>query len=211
MDGEFYKDWSKRLIGPQTAAAYRGPEQGLAATQKAHNDKLYAQPSSTQPAAVGGLSNDPTAVATRRCLELGGEPVACMGKGFMGGLMGMVGVDTKAMLAPSRAGVVLVGNYRSRGTLPTVNFSSGNASIQNCGVLVADSRNYSIRKSPGAVKIVMENEPGQIVLDLQPDGGLIGPGLTTVKGQIITGCSTETKRLYVDGARSKLQRPVHHQ
>src|SRR5207245_2515332 len=29
MNSDFYKDWSKRLIGPQTAAAYKGAETGL--------------------------------------------------------------------------------------------------------------------------------------------------------------------------------------
>src|SRR6202047_1760172 len=36
VNSEFYKDWSKRLIGPQSAAAYKGAEAGLAATQQAH-------------------------------------------------------------------------------------------------------------------------------------------------------------------------------
>src|SRR5260370_23748133 len=31
MNGAFYRDWSKLLIGPQTAAAYKGAEGGLAA------------------------------------------------------------------------------------------------------------------------------------------------------------------------------------
>ena len=32
MNSDFYKDWSKRLIGKQSAAAYKGAETGLAAT-----------------------------------------------------------------------------------------------------------------------------------------------------------------------------------
>jgi len=32
MDSAFYKDWSKRLIGPQTASAYKNAEAGLAAS-----------------------------------------------------------------------------------------------------------------------------------------------------------------------------------
>src|SRR6266550_1639095 len=31
MNSDFYKDWSKRLIGPQSVAAYKGAETGLAA------------------------------------------------------------------------------------------------------------------------------------------------------------------------------------
>ena len=36
MDSAFYDDWSKRLIGKQSAAAYKGAEAGLAAGQQAH-------------------------------------------------------------------------------------------------------------------------------------------------------------------------------
>src|ERR1700758_3672901 len=64
MNSDFYKDWSKRLIGPQSAAAYKGAETGLAATAKAHfdqekrvNDEARASADKT----TGGLSNDPTA------------------------------------------------------------------------------------------------------------------------------------------------------
>ena len=39
-DSAFYADWSKRLIGPQTAAAYKGAEAGVGATQKAHVDSI---------------------------------------------------------------------------------------------------------------------------------------------------------------------------
>src|SRR6266851_4730675 len=74
MNSDFYKDWSKRLIGPQTAAAYKGAEAGLGATAKAHfdeqkrvNDEARAAASRPDTTTSGGLSNDPTAVATRRC------------------------------------------------------------------------------------------------------------------------------------------------
>src|SRR5205823_11379147 len=89
MNGVFYKDWSKRLIGPQSAAAYKGAEAGLAASgQKHYEQELadYKQDSAAQQAAdkqiygTQGLSNDPTAVATRRCLELGGSNAGCLGK-----------------------------------------------------------------------------------------------------------------------------------
>ena len=77
MNDVFYKDWSKRLIGPQSAAAYKGAEAGLAASgQKHYQQEMadYKRDSAAQQAAdkqiygTQGLSNDPTAVATRRCL-----------------------------------------------------------------------------------------------------------------------------------------------
>src|SRR6266699_6166351 len=95
MNDGFYKDWSKRLIGPQSAAAYKGAEAGLAASGQKHYEQEmadYKRDSAAQQAAdkqisgTQGLSNDPTAVATRRCLELGGSNAGCMGKGFKSGL-----------------------------------------------------------------------------------------------------------------------------
>ena len=76
MDGPFYQDWSKRLIGPQTAAAYKNAEAGLnAAGERRYKQAMdqYKQDRAAQQAAdkqnygTQSLSDDPTAVAARRC------------------------------------------------------------------------------------------------------------------------------------------------
>ncbi len=210
MNGKFYDDWSKRLIGPQTAAAYKGAAASLAATGQAHYEKemqQYKEDRAAQQAAdkqifgTQGLSNDPTAVATRRCLELGGSNAGCMGKGFMSGFKDLIGFTPEteeAMMGPGEAGVVLHGLYKNPATTATLTFS-GRVSIDGCGKLVPDGHNYSIDKRPGSVRVTVENEPHPIVLTMRPDGGLTGPGLIDVKGRIIVGYHTETKTLYRDG------------
>src|SRR5258708_25792643 len=79
MNGSFYDDWSKRLIGPQSAAAYKQAEAGLAAAGERRyqqSNEQYRQDRAAQQAAdrqIYGnknLSDDPTAVAGSRCLEL---------------------------------------------------------------------------------------------------------------------------------------------
>lgn len=213
MDSDFYKDWSKRLIGPQSAAAYKGAEQGLGATQRAHvaqEQQQYQQDVAAQQAGASGMSGDPTAVATRRCLELGGDAIACMGKGLANGLISMVtgGTGLSDLTGPGRAGVVLIGNYRSSGSLPTINFSSGNASIVNCGKLADDSRGYTVEKSGGSVKLVLSNEPSSIVLSMRSDGSLTGPGLITVSGHVISGYEVVTS--YKNGvATGSTRTPVY--
>jgi hypothetical protein len=204
MNGDFYKDWSKRLIGPQSAVAYKEAEAGLAASGERHYQQEmadYKRDSAAQQAAdkqifgTQGLSNDPTAVATRRCLELGGSSVGCMGKGFMSGFMDMVGFGAAAqeeLTGPGKAGVVLSGLYKNPATVITVNFGEGEAAIGGCGKLVDDSRNYTIDKRPGSTRITLDNEPNPIVLTMRPDGGLTGPGLIDVKGRIIVGYFTDT-------------------
>ncbi len=204
MNDGFYKDWSTRLIGSQSAAAYKGAEAGLAAAgERRYQQEMadYKRDSAAQQAAdkqiygTQGLSNDPTAVATRRCLELGGSSAGCMGKGFMSGFMDMIGFNAEAeesLVGPGRAGVVLSGLYKNPATTTTLDFGEGGVSINGCGKLVADPHNYAIEKRPGSVRVTVENEPNPIVLTMRADGGLTGPGLIEVKGRIIIGYFTHT-------------------
>jgi hypothetical protein len=202
MNSDFYKDWSKRLIGKQSAAAYKGAETGLAATAKAHYDeekRVNDEASANASKASGGLSNDPTAVATRRCLELGGTAAGCMGKGFMSGFMDMVGVNTEEIVGPGRAGVILFGGYKNPGTTVSLGFSAETVTIGGCGKLVAGGHAYTLEKRPGSLRVTVENEPRPIVLTMRPDGGLTGPGPVDVKGSIITGYHNVTETLYANG------------
>jgi hypothetical protein len=211
MNSDFYKDWSKRLIGPQSAAAYKGAEAGLAATQQAHVDSIKRaneeaqRQSQAQTTNAQGLSNDPTAVATRRCLELGGDATACVGKSFLGGLMGMVGLDTNtmsALTAPGRAGVVLSGIYHTPGATTSIHFANDSAGIDRCGDLEEVGSPYTIRRSPTGVQIILQSEPHPITLTMRSDGSLIGPGLVDVTGQVIIGYHTVTTTQMINGYRA---------
>jgi len=210
MDGAFYEDWSKRLIGPQTAAAYSGAEAGLAASgerfQRAITDNkpAGAAPQAADKPVLGApaMSNDPTAVAARRCLELGGTSIACMGKGLMSGVMDMIGFTAEvqeSLTGPGKAGAVISGFYKDPATLPTLGFAEDAVTINDCGTLVGDGHNYTVEKGPGSLRVTVENEPRPIVLTMRPDGGLVGPGLVDVKGRIIIGYHTETKTVYRNG------------
>ena len=193
MNDVFYKDWSKRLIGPQSAAAYKGAEAGLAASGQKHYEQEmadYKRDSAAQQAAdkqifgTQGLSNDPTAVATRRCLELGGSSAGCVGKGFMSGFKDLIGFTPEAeeeLTGPGKAGVVLSGLYKNPATVTTLGFGESGVTIGGCGKLVDDSHGYAIDKRPGSVRVTVDNEPSPIVLTMRPDGGLTGPGLIDVK------------------------------
>ena len=206
MNGAFYDDWSKRLIGPQSASEYKNAEAGLAAAgERAYQREMqqYKQDRAAQQAAdrqingpPGLLSDDPTAVATRRCLELGGDTVGCTGKGLNAGFMDLIGFGADAqesLLGPGTAGVILRGVYKNPTTVTTLNFNVDVVSLDGCGQLASDSRNYSFEKQrSGLIRITIANEPNPIVLTMRPDGGLTGPGLIDVKGQIIVGYFTKT-------------------
>lgn len=204
MNGPFYDDWSKRLIGPQSAAAYKNAESDLAAAGERRYQqatKEYKEGRAAQQAAdrqisggSGLLSDDPTAVTARRCLELGGTKGACMGKGLTAGFMDLIGLGElqESLSGPGSAGVILKGLYKNPATVTTLNFDAAVVSLDGCGKLASDSRNYSMEKMSGLVRITVANEPKPIVLTMRPDGGLTGPGLIDVKGQIIVGYFTRT-------------------
>jgi hypothetical protein len=108
--------------------------------------------------------------------------------------------------APSPvAGVVLVGDYHSKAQLPSLSFGNGSATLQDCGSLVPGNHDYTLRKSGSTVQLVLANEPEPITVTLQPDGTLSGPGSVLVKGSVVTGYTTTTKTLMVDGAYAASQ------
>lgn len=204
FDSAFYKDWSSRLIGKQSQATYKQAESELGARQKAHVDaekKMYEDAKRASTAGPGGLSNDPTAVATRRCLELGGGSLACMGKGMGAGFMDLLGFKPEDLTGPGIAGVVLAGLYKNPATTATLGFGPGNVTINGCGKLVSEGHGYTIEKRPGAAfRVNVANEPAPIHLSERQGGGLVGPGPVDVKGSIIVGYHTVTSTLYVNGA-----------
>ena len=203
--------WIKQLEGKEAADTYKGTEAELAASSKRFHDKIQKDLAPDPSAAshtlnAQGLSNDPTAVATRRCLELGGEALACTGKSFVGGLMNMVtgGSDLSELTGPSRSGVVLSGLY-GRGPGTSISFSNDSASLEHCGVLEPESAPYSIHKNGASVQVTLAISPTPITLTMHPDGSFTGPGPITLNGRIITGYTTTTSTAMVNGAPAAAQ------
>ncbi|MDP8980234.1 MAG: hypothetical protein M3O35_06555 [Acidobacteriota bacterium] len=204
FDIAFNQDWNKRLMGPQSKAAYKRTESELGARQASHVDSIKrANEEARKAPATADRTADPTAVATRRCLELGGTSTACLSKGFKSGLsslIGMVGINLDAMEGPRKAGLVLSGRFRDPRALASLNFGTNTATIGGCGKLVEEGRGYSITKGPNSLVVTVSNEPHPLVLTTRADGGLSGPGLVDVKGSVIVGYHTETSTLYRNGS-----------
>jgi len=216
--------WIKQLEGQQAADTYRGTEADLAQSYKQHEDQLQHQMKQDQGSGRSSIAGDavldPMGIFAgaeanrekdpelRRCLELGGMLDACEGLGALEGMASILipFAGKPDPNAPSPvAGVVLVGNYHSRSQLPSLSLGNGSATIQDCGSLVPDNHDYTLRKSGNTVQLVVANEPEPIVVTLQPDGTLSGPGSVLVKGRIITGYTTETKTVMVNGAPAAAQ------
>ena len=195
--------WIKQLEGQQAADTYKGTEASLAQSYQQHEQQMQQQMNQANSQATGGGpldrifggggGNNSLDPEQRRCLELGGKFNACAGammgliKG-LGSLITLGASDDSAKEQPPLSGVVLVGAYHSRTDLPEVSLgANGGMTLSKCGTLVDATHPYTIRKLGATTQIVAENEPNPIVLTLQPDGSLSGPGNIAVKGSIITG------------------------
>src|SRR6185312_10372585 len=216
--------WIKQLQGQQAADTYRGAEASLADSYKQHEEKLQQQMKQDQGGGRSSIAGDPVldpmgifanAEANRvndpelrRCLELGGSLNACEGVGAMEGMASLLFAFTgkpDPNQTPPVAGVVLIGNYHSKAQLPSLSFGNGTVTIQDCGTLVPDDHDYMLRKLGNTVQLAIENEPEPIVMTLQPDGSLTGPGSVLVKGRVITGYTTSTHTVMVNGAPAAAQ------
>ncbi|HWB31915.1 MAG TPA: hypothetical protein VG714_01955 [Acidobacteriaceae bacterium] len=208
MDDTFWKEWPKQLIGAQANAAIQNANAGLqASAQRMYNQQMQdlqqaqqaqQQAASQQVGMVNGqampMSNDPTAVGIRRCLELGGSTGACMGGGLINGMIGLAtgGQGMEGLTGPGRAGVVLSGGYESKQPGASLNFSGDIASIGSCGKLVPYDSKYTLTKTAGSLKVTLPASPATVTLTMRPDGSLQGPGAITLNGQVVVGTHYET-------------------
>jgi hypothetical protein len=156
---------------------------------QAHLDQEKRASEEAAKEAKGGspfVRNDPGTLAARRCVELGGSELECIGKGLWTGWTDLVGFDAGALGSSKFAGVILNGWYQGGAGLG-LNFGSESLSLNGCGKLVPNDHSYTITKKPNQVLINVKSEPTAFVLSMKNDGSLSGPGTIDVKGQIIAG------------------------
>ncbi|HYL75155.1 MAG TPA: hypothetical protein VEU96_13175 [Bryobacteraceae bacterium] len=143
-----------------------------------------------QAAGPGGspfIRNDPGTLAARRCVELGGSELECIGKGLTTGVAGLFGGATEQAAGKNpRAGLVMTGRYAATKTMG-LSFGDEAVALTGCGKLIPNSRPYTVEKSGARFVVTVKTEPQPFALTMGPDGHLTGPGPTDVKGQIITG------------------------
>jgi len=166
--------------------------------EKRESEQARAQAAGTQ----GGspfVRNDPGTLAARRCVELGGNDLECIGKGLWGGLLDMAGLPADASLSsePSMSGVVMNGFYTGGSGL-IINFGQRSVTVTGCGKLVPDSLSYTLTKKANQLLINVKNEPSPFVLSMESDKKLDGPGPIDIKGQIIVGYHNVWMQEYIN-------------
>ncbi|HET9159612.1 MAG TPA: hypothetical protein VFN88_03295, partial [Caulobacteraceae bacterium] len=135
----------------------------------------------------------------RRCLELGSSLQACEGANMLEGFGtllfgGFLQPAKKEQPNPASevAGIVYAGAFQGRPGQASLRLETavngGGGVIVGCGKLVDtiyDAHPYTVRRGPGGqIQLIMANGPGPIALAVQPDGGLLGPGLVAVQGRV---------------------------
>jgi hypothetical protein len=201
LDSAFYKDWSSRLIGPQSSAAYSNAQAGLAASAQRQNQRLTQPANQNSGSGQSGHSsigifgdiadsmNKPAEItpAERRCLELGGTVKQCESEDMLNGVATLItGADPNASDVPSSNAIIISGNYHNPATLANITFGT-QAVISSCGRLADQGFNYTMVHNGATIDIAIDLEPAPIHLSLRPDGTMAGPGPVTIKGQVISG------------------------
>ncbi len=204
-DATFFRDMFK-LFSPGFMEEYRKMDRSANEWYQAHleeekrigqgpTDAQIAQ-SKTAQANKGNspfVRNDPGTLAARRCVELGGSDLDCVGKGLSTGLMdmlGMGGMNLDPAAKAVRTGLVVAGVYQSQNSGQNVvffRFADDEATLSSCGKLVGQPLKYTVTRQGPSLLIQFANTPKPFTAALGPDGNLVGPGPTDVQGQIITG------------------------
>jgi hypothetical protein len=178
-----------------------GKDNAQYAALRAEQKRIAAEGVSANPQAGASgspfIRNDPGTLAARRCEELGGSALECVGKGFWIGLVDMAGIPQEAIKGQD-SGVIMNGPYTS-GAGMTVSFGAENVSINGCGKLLPADHAYTVTKKPNQLLINVKSAPNSFVFSMGNDGKLSGPGPIDINGQIISGYRRVWMQRYHNG------------
>jgi len=186
LDTPLDREMHLKLFSPTFLEQLTGADKTRNQAYQAHVDQ-ERRASEQASAGQNGMfvRNDPGTLAARRCVELGGSELECVGKGFWTGMMDMAGLDAASLKSPDPSGVVMNGQYNGSGL--GLSFGTETFTLTGCGKLVPNDHSYTITKRPNQLLINAKNEPSPFILSIGADGSLSGPGPVDVKGEIITG------------------------
>lgn len=191
--------------GAAEVKAHEDFERRVAASQQAAVDqqKAWVAAHSPQPQ---GPSEDQQAV--NRCVSAGRSLFDCLGetmKKEVGDMLGAVDPSLKKMMT-TEPGLRLSGVYNGAG-FGLLFPQDQDTVILRCDPLVADPRPYTIINNGSQVIAKVENQPQPLIFTYK-QGGLIGPGVSTVSGRVVVGTRHWT-RVWSDGRREPMSEPIY--
>jgi hypothetical protein len=193
-----------KLLSPAVRDQYAKADAAWAARNQARADAdRQAASQQAQAARASGNSpfvrNDPGTLAARRCVELGGTELECVGKGLMTGFLGSALSDLAGVKKSERPGLTMTGRYQAQGSF-NLSFGGDAVVIDGCGKLVATSFPYAVVKNGNRWAITLQANPQPIAFSLGPDRMLAGPALTDLNGRIVTGYRRVWMQEYRNGS-----------
>ena len=136
-------------------------------------------------------TTDPATLAARRCVELGGSAMQCLGGALSTGSQQLIGINLDAMTSSGKTGLVLYGTYNGTTGLH-FDFSDANVDIGGCGQMVKGVHGYSLGVAGGALAIKIDNQPQPLAMSLDPGKKMAGPAMQQITGQKVVGYYVET-------------------
>src|SRR5258708_26723751 len=206
FDTAFKNDWNKRLMGPQSKAAYQGMERDLGSRQAAHVESIKRANEEARKASAGASddrSTDPTAVATRRtetgaqtaapgskaelrrCIASGRSMRICFTEVMGNAAEQLMGGSLKE---PIPTGLRMTGDYASTTGFRLI-FEAELATMVCRGV--PESMPYAVQITENQALITIQHGSKPVVFSLGADGRLTGSGPIRVTGQVARGSHTE--------------------
>lgn len=198
-------NWIHQLSGAQANAAYAQAQRVFHASEKRMYDNQMKENAEAQQrsqaaqnaVASNGTSNAPSAVAIRRCLELGGSQLECLANGLSTSARGLTAMFLGSLSQAPYTGLTLTGGFKSGNGVGAA-FEDTTVGFSNCGKLIIDSRGYTIQRNGSQILIHIRNSPSPFTLVLGSDGSLQGPASAEFAGKVITGY----KNVWVPAASS---------
>jgi hypothetical protein len=192
--GQYTKDLTIRdlmftLFTPAFLDEFAKATRAIGAAQQARIDQQKRQNEAfSAPAGPNGMRNDPGSIAVKRCLELGGGDLECIGKGISTGFADLIGFDVNSFSAKSaaKAGISIGGTFQTDAGI-TVDFNEDGASIAHCGVLVPLGLSYTVTRRGDSFQVQLANQPAPLAMTLGPDGRLVAPASSAVTGKYVSG------------------------
>jgi hypothetical protein len=170
------KAFQKKQEDTYNADAQKATEQLNAATQPA----TYGQPQKPKT---------PEERAITRCVTSGRLPATCTGNSLLGAFSQMVGQVMPSLAKEPPPGPNMAGVFEGPGKW-RLDFIDGGVLV-NCAFLSPDQHSYKIEFKNESTVIVIDTTPKPLVLTLEADGTIVGPGPLTIDGVVASGYKSD--------------------
>jgi hypothetical protein len=156
------------------------------ALKKDAESKLDAPPPSVS-GGVGVKPQTPEEKALNRCITAGRLPASCTGNQLLGAFSQMVAQVLPSVAKEPPPGMNMAGVFEGAGKW-RLDFIDGGVLV-NCSFLSPNQENYNIEFRNGRTVIVVDTRPKPLLLTLNSDGTIVGPGPLQIEGVVATGYS----------------------